>query len=86
MTGSAILSIYDFQHVYLAASRLEWKTNVTVAGLAGIANTMKPVGKNNRTNTALVRIIIEDDITIFSLAFATVKYSCEQGYAQGKTN
>ena len=86
MTGSTILSIYDFQHIDLAASCLKWEANVTMAGLAGIAYTMKPVGKYDRPYTALVRIIIEDNIAIFSPAFATVKNAREQGYAQGKTN
>ena len=86
MTGSTILTIYDFQHIDLAASRLEGKADIAMTGFAGIAYAMKPVGEYDRPNSTLVRIIIEDNIAIFSPAFTTVESSSKQGHAQDKSN
>ena len=64
MTSSAILTVNNLQHVNFAASGLEGKSYVTMTGLAGVAYAMKPVWKNDGTNTALVRIIVEDNVAI----------------------
>lgn len=75
MTSTAVFSIDDLKHINLICPGLHLKANVTMTGLAAVANSMKPMRKDDGSNSRVIRIVIDDDIAIFGITVRAISYN-----------
>lgn len=69
VAGATELTIDNFQHVDLVAAGLKLEAQVRMTDLATESNTVKPMGKDSRPHTRLIRVVINYDITVFCLRY-----------------
>jgi len=62
------LAIDNFQHINFIATGLELKTQIGMTDLAAKSYTMKPVGEYDRPHPGIIRVVIDNHITILSLS------------------
>ena len=71
MAGTTETPIDDIGHLDLVTACLELEAKVSMANLAGEADTVKPVRENYRSYTGLGGIIIDYDVTVFCTGILT---------------
>src|SRR5690606_29199343 len=62
------LTVYDLGHRDLVAAGLELEAEVSMADLAAETDAMEPVREHHRTHTCRIRVVVDDDVTIFRLS------------------
>ena len=65
MAGTAEFSIPDFCHGYITATRAHLESDFSVAYVARVADTMKPVWEDHWAHTGFFRSLVDYHISVF---------------------
>jgi hypothetical protein len=64
VTGTAVLTIDNFEHIDLVTPGFHFESEIRMTNLASKTNAMKPVWKNNRAHPGRIGVIVNQHVTI----------------------